>query len=368
MDDVYDGSFADDDGEEGSQESYSEDEGYEGGQDDINPVDGDPGMDAIYNGTAMDGSQESVDGDGGYGMPSGGAGESSPDVYSSIARALTEDGILNLPDIDGVHDAATFRQAIEAEIYNRLTPMQRRVNAALGVGVRPNAIQQYETAMNEAASFTDERIADESDEGQEARKNLIYQGCLARGMTQQQAEREVNKSFKAGTDIEDAKDARDVVMQSLQGSYQRMLNNQKAQRDNEIAASQRFQQSVYDSVANDDGRMFGSLTANTKRLVLNNLMNRSIRLNDGSSMTPVEAYAAQDPVGFQKAVGVIFTLTDGFKNFDRLGDIKANRSVKRGIAGLEKALRSTGAGGGGAYKYANNVNGREEDDEEIILR
>ena len=301
-------------------------------------------------------------------MPSGGAGESSPDVYSSIARALTEDGILNLPDIDGVHDAATFRQAIEAEIYNRLTPMQRRVNAALGVGVQPNAIQQYETAMNEAASFTDERIADESDEGQEARKNLIYQGCLARGMTQQQAEREVNKSFKAGTDIEDARDARDVVMRSLQGSYQQLLNNQKAQRDNEAAASQRFQQSVYDSVANDDGRMFGSLTANTKRLVLNNLMNRSIRLNDGSSMTPVEAYAAQDPVGFQKAVGVIFTLTDGFRNFDRLGDIKANRSVKRGIAGLEKALRSTGAGGGGAYKYANNVNGREEDDEEIILR
>ena len=37
-------------------EGYSENEGYDDSQDDINPVDGDPGMDAIYNGTAMDGS------------------------------------------------------------------------------------------------------------------------------------------------------------------------------------------------------------------------------------------------------------------------------------------------------------------------
>lgn len=367
MDDVYGGDFADDDAQGGG----SAQDGYTADTDnntDNNLVDGGSDMDAIYNGTAMEGSQESVDEDGGYGVSSGDGGGSSPDVYSSIARALSEDGILNSPNIDGVRDAETLRRAMEEEVYNRLTPVQQRVNAALGIGMQPDEIQQYEAAMSQAAECTDDRITDESDEGQNLRKDLIYQGCLARGMNQQQAEREVNKSFKAGTDIEDAKDARDTVMQALQSRYGQALQERKSQIDQMQAANAQFQDSVIGSIANDDGRMFGTLTENTKRLVANNLMNRSIRLRDGSMMTPVEAYAAQDPVGFQKVVGVMFTLTNGFRDFDRLGDIKANRSMKRGIAGLERALRGSGSGGGGSYKYANNVNGREDDDEEIILK
>lgn len=361
MDDVYGGEFTDDDAQGGGAADTGND---------INdsPVDGGSDMDAIYNGTAMEGSQESVDGEGGYGMPSGDTEGSSPDVYSSIARALSEDGILNSPNIDGVRDAETLRRAMEEEVYNRLTPVQQRVNAALGLGMQPDEIQQYEAAMSQAADCTDERITDESDEGQNLRRDLIYQGCLARGMSQQQAEREVSKSFKAGTDIEDAKDARDTVMQALQGRYNQAMQERKYQMDQAQAANAQFQDSVIGSIANDDGRMFGSLTENTKRLVANNLMNRSVRLRDGSMMTPVEAYAAQDPVGFQKIIGVMYTLTNGFRDFDRLGDIKANRSMKRGIAGLERALRGTGSGGGGSYKYANNVNGREDDDEEIILK
>ncbi len=60
MDDVYGGEFTDDDAQGGGAADT------ENGNND-SPVDGGSDMDAIYNGTAMEGSQESVDGEGGYG-------------------------------------------------------------------------------------------------------------------------------------------------------------------------------------------------------------------------------------------------------------------------------------------------------------
>lgn len=339
MDDIY----SDDDGGSTEQAQAPSDDGLGG----------------------ADMSAEDVDGDGGedYAEPDGGQGGG---VYASVARALMEDGILNT-DVSGVDSADAFRQAMEAEINSRLTPLQQRVSAALGYGMRPDEIQQYESAMGEAQGYTDEMVADESDDGVELRKNLIYQGCLARGMSDAQAEREVDKSFKAGTDIDDAKDARDTVISAIRGRYDAAMRERAEAQRMEAASREGFNRALYDSVAQDDGRMFGKLTENTKRLVLGNMFDRCVRMGDGRMMTPIEAAAASDPVGFQKALSVAFTLTDGFRDFDKLGAVKANRAVKRGIEGLERALRGGSGKAGGSYRYANNADPGNGDDMEIIL-
>lgn len=163
MDDI----FMDDDGGSTEQQAASSDDGLGGADMGAEDVDGDGGQEP---------ADDSDGGDGGG-------------VYASVARALKEDGILNT-DVSGVDNADAFRQAMEAEIASRLTPLQQRVNAALGYGMRPDEIQQYESAMGEARGYTDEMVADESDDGVELRKNLIYQGCLARGKSDAQAERE----------------------------------------------------------------------------------------------------------------------------------------------------------------------------------
>lgn len=326
--------------------------------------------DAVLNGDVDEPAEDSADNreyeqrydDNNYN--DGGQGEG---VYSSVARALMEDGIFNTLDVSGVNDASSFRDAMEAEINNRLTPLQQRVNAALNYGMQPDEIQDYESALSEAQGYTDDMVKDESDDGVELRKNLIYQACLARGMNEQQAEREVNKSFKAGTDIEDSLDARNTVIEAIKYRYDEAARERAEAQRQAQANRDGFNRALYESVAQDDGSMFGELTANTKRIVLGNMFDRSVRMEDGRMMTPIEAMAASDPIRFQKALAVAFTLTGGFRDFNKLGAVRANRAVKRGIEGLEKALRGGSGRSGGSYKYANNAASEFDNDTELLV-
>lgn len=331
----------------------------------------DPEADALYNGTEEGGTGDDPGAGGGYApvdqKQEPAQEQGGGDLYGSVARALMEDGILHIDDASGVTDAASLRDAIEAEIYGRMNPLQQRVTAALNYGMSPDEIQTYEGALQELSGYTDEMVADESDSGVELRRNLIYQACLARGMNDKQAEKEVNKSFKAGTDLEDAQEARSTIYGALRDRYDGVMSERAEAQRQAYAARDGYNRALYDSVVHDDGRMVGDLTENTKRMVIGNMFSRSVRMGDGSVATPIEAMAATDPVRFQKAIGIAFTLTNGFRDFDRLAGVKAGRAVKKGIEGLERALRG-GGGGGGNLRYANNAAMNDDDgDMEIIL-
>jgi hypothetical protein len=66
---------------------------------------------------------------------------------------------------------------------------------------------------------------------------------------------------------------------------------------------------------------------------------------------------------FLKNVGLLFTLTDGFKNLDGLVKGKVNREVKKGLRELESTINSTQRTSDGNLKL---VSGVDEDPESFI--
>jgi hypothetical protein len=62
-------------------------------------------------------------------------------------------------------------------------------------------------------------------------------------------------------------------------------------------------------------------------------------------------------------VGLLFTLTDGFKNLDGLVKGKVNKEVKRGLRELENTLNNTSRTSDGNLKF---VSGVDEDPESFI--
>ena len=129
--------------------------------------------------------------------------------YSSIAKALKEDGIF--PDLDdealeSIQQPEDFAKAIEEQLTAKFDERQKRIDEALNVGVEPSKIQQYEKVISYYNNINDSDIEDESDKGENLRKQLIYQDFLNRGFSKDRAMKEVQKSFDSGTDIEDAKD------------------------------------------------------------------------------------------------------------------------------------------------------------------
>ena len=114
--------------------------------------------------------------------------------YSSIAKALKEDGIFpDLDDetLDNVETPEDFAKAVEAQIKAQFDEKQNRINEALGVGVENTVIQQYERTLDYLDSINDDAISDESEKGETLRKQLIYQDFINRGYSKERATREV---------------------------------------------------------------------------------------------------------------------------------------------------------------------------------
>ena len=130
--------------------------------------------------------------------------------YSSALKALKDDGIL--PDLDDefISDATSpekFAEAIELQVNARLEEANKRVKEALDNNVQVDDVRKFENAINYLNNIDDEKLSEESDEAEVLRKQIIYQDYINKGFKPDRAEKEVQKSFNAGTDIEDAIDA-----------------------------------------------------------------------------------------------------------------------------------------------------------------
>ena len=76
-----------------------------------------------------------------------GSGSSPKNFYSSIAKALKEEGIF--PDLEdnslsNVKEPEDFRDLIEKQISAGIDEKQKRVSEALDVGIEPDDIKKYE--------------------------------------------------------------------------------------------------------------------------------------------------------------------------------------------------------------------------------
>lgn len=270
----------------------------------------------------------------------------SPKFYSSIAKAFADDGIfpdLNEEDISKIETPEDFRTLIESKISSELDDRYKRIDKALGIGVEPDIIKQYEGALNYLESIQQSSIEDENEQGEELRKKLIYQDFINRGYSQERAQKEVDKSIKGGTDIEDAKEALQGNKDFYKTAYDKVL------KDAEEAAekSKKEQKEQIDTLKKsilEDKKFFGDLDIDrsTRQRVLDNIMKPVYKdKNTGELYTAIQQYEMENKIDFIKNLGLIFTLTNGFKDLSGFIKGKVRKEVKRGISELENVLNNT---------------------------
>lgn len=293
-------------------------------------------------------------------------GASPNNFYSSIAKALKEDG--TLPDLDDdildkVQTAEDFAEAIETQVRAKLDEKQKRIDEALGVGVEPNAIQQYERTLDYLDSITDDNISDESEKGENLRKQLIYQDFINRGYSKERATREVTKSFNAGSDIDDAKEALQSNKDFFKDSYNSLIKEAKDAETKRINEQKKEAETLKKSILEDD-KVFGELFVDktVRKRVYDNISKPVYKDPDtGEYLTAIQKYEQDNHTDFMKYVGLIYTLTDGFKNLDGLVKGKVNKEIKKGLKNLENTLNNSTRNSDGSLNF---VTSRRSDDDE----
>ena len=297
-------------------------------------------------------------------------GGSSPknNFYSSIAKAFAEEGIF--PDLDDesaskIKTPEEFRDLIEDRIKSELDERQKRVDEALNAGVEPSDIRKYENTISYLDSIKDETITSENEEGEKLRKQLIYQDFVNRGYSQERATREVKKSFDAGTDIEDAKEALKSNLEFFQGQYDNLIEEAKAEEEKEIKQRKEQAEKLKKSIL-EDKEVFGELSIDkkTRQKIFDNISKPIYKdPNTGQIFTALQKYEMENRTDFLKNVSLVFTLTDGFKNLDGLIKGKVKKEVKKGIRELENVLNNTARTSDGNLRFVSNV----EDDPESFI-
>jgi len=297
-----------------------------------------------------------------------GDGTSPKNFYSSIAKALKEEGIFPDLDDDGlskVKDPEDFRDLIDQQIKAGLDERQKRIDEALNAGVEPTEIRKYENTINFLDSIKEENISDEGDKGEKLRKDLIYQDFINRGYSKERATREVQKSFNAGTDIDDAKEALKSNIDFFRDKYDELVNDAKSEAEEEEKVRKEQAEKLKSSILNDKD-VFGDLSVDksTRQKIYDNIAKPVYKDPEtGEYFTAIQKYEMENRTDFLKNIGLLFTLTDGFKNLDGLVKGKVKKEVKKGLRELEHTLNNTARTSDGNLKF---VSGVDEDPESFI--
>ena len=284
----------------------------------------------------------------------------SPKFFSSIAKAFAEEGIF--PDLDDdaierVNSPEDFRELIEQRIKSELDERQKRIDEALNYGVEPSVIKQYENTIAYLDSIDARKISDEGEQGETLRRNLIMQDLMNRGYSRERAVKAAEKSFRNGDDIEDAKEALAGNREYFKGQYDKLVKDAKQEQDAQAKAQKEQAEQLKNSILSDK-KFFGELEVDkaTRKRIFENIAKPTYRDEEtGTYLTPIQKYELENKTEFMKYLGLIFTLTDGFKNLDTLVKGKVRKEVKKGFRELENTLNNTTRNSDGSLRFVSGV-------------
>lgn len=291
------------------------------------------------------------------------SGTSPSNFYSSIANAMAVDGIFpNLTEdvIKKATDAEAFSNLIEQEVNARLDDKQQRISKALENGVEPNDIKKYENTLSYISSITDAQISEEGDRGEQLRRNLIYQDFINKGMSSDKAQKLTERSIDAGNDIDDAKDALQSNREYFGNAYNTLLKETEEKAAEEKQARSKQAAQLKDDILKGKQLMGDmDISSDVRKKAFENITRPVYKDPEtGEYLTAIQKYEMEHRADFLKYAGLIYTLTDGFKDFNSFVKGKVKKEVRKGLKELEHTLNNTSRDQNGNLRMVAN---RKED-------
>lgn len=300
---------------------------------------------------------------------------SSPSLYFNLANALKQESIL--PDLDLENKELkswddfkdVFKEYIDKEVESKLDETNKFIKNAIDNGADTKEIMQYKNSLDYLESLTEEQLKEEGQDGEALRANIIYQDYLNRGMSEEKAKARVKKIFDRGDDIDEVFDALESNKEYFNSKIEE-INAEAEERTKKLKKEQEeFYNDLYESISKDREPIKGiKINEDTSKKILNALKKPVAKDEKGRSLNAVQKYAKDNPKDFQKVIGTLFVLTDGFKSFDKI--MKATKKVakRKAVDDLEKVLTSQPIGlSDNPLSFGNKSSGIYGRDWDIVL-
>ena len=273
--------------------------------------------------------------------------DDTPDnnFYSSIASALMGDGVLSLTlsdeELGNIKTPEDFTELITKEINNRFDESQRRLKEALDLGINPKEIKSYEDTINNLQNLRNQDFSGDDEQSINLRKQLIFRDFINKGFSEEKAIRYTERSISTGNDIEDAKEALEsnieyfeALKNSKYEEAKQSIEKEKERKANEInILHKKFKENKqFEGIDVDEA---------TRLKALQNITKVVGKDENGNPLTEIQKYQNENRDEFLYKLGMLYTLTDGFKNFDRFVAPKVNKEYKKNVKDLANKLNLT---------------------------
>ena len=287
-------------------------------------------------------------------------GGTSPDnIFSSIATLFEEEGIF--PDLDedtvkNIKTAEDFRNAIKAQLDAERTEQNNRIKNALDNGVEPDVIRQYEGLLNYLDSV-ESKLDEEGDEADEIRRRIIYQDCINKKFSKERAQKYVERAFADGTEKDEAKEALKSNKEFYSESYNNLLAEKQKEADAQVKEREERAKRIKKTITEDKFDFFGDieLSKQTRQAAYDAVSKPVFKDPEtGEYLTAIQKLEHDNGEEFMAKLGLIYALTDGFSNIDKLVGKKVKKEVKKGFANLETVLQNTSRDSKGNLKFVSN--------------
>lgn len=271
----------------------------------------------------------------------------SPNISSSIAKALVDEGVLqtlSAERIAEIKDAesliSAYKEDMDNQIESRLDEVTKRVNDALKYGVEPTRIQQYEQWIQTLDKVTDEILEDESNENY--RKNLIYQNYIAKGFDKEDAEDMVNRSLEGGKDIDDAKKALSALKKYYKKAYDDEVSEAQKQHEAYVEKQKNQIAALKESVLDDKENFYEQFEIGkaTRQKIYDTIAKPSV-VDGKNKITPLQKFIKDDPNKANKIIGTLYVITNGFTDFSGIMKGTVKKQVRKSVEELNRALNRT---------------------------
>ena len=199
------------------------------------------------------------------------------------------------------------------------------------------------------------------------RYSLIYQDFINKGYSAEEAKKFTSRTVDAGTDIDDAKEALLRNKKFFTDSYNKLL--QEAQEQAERERTERMEQAKQlESSLMKDKQLFGDMdiSKEIRRKAFETVSKPVYRDPEtGEYMTAIQKYENEHRADFLKYTGLIYAMTNGFKDFDTFTKGKVKKEMKKGLRELEQTLSNTRRTGDGSLRM---VTSQREDPNSFISK
>lgn len=283
-------------------------------------------------------------------------GDTSPDLFSSFAEVLHEQGLLPSADlqqskVESIEDLTNLIKAemdIQAKQY-LVDKVGEEGLEALEKGVTLAELQQHNQDTQTLNSITEEMIT----ENAELAKELIFRDYVAQGLSESRAKGLLEKIIDLGEEslITDAKES----LESLKTLEQKRIEQLAVEREKEQIQRQKNQEKLdndlKNAVYNSEEYIKGmKIDKGIQDRVYSSITGVVGRSPEGVPENKLMKHRRENPIEFDVRLYYLYEITDGFTNFSKVESKQTSKATDK----LTQALRKNKFDTSGTPTYAQD--------------